>query len=101
MHNNYQLAGNLQTTGWHPSYDVNAKNDYGMTPAEVALQAGNLSEFKEITLHPEFQPEKMGRVGLFLNICRRGSESHYKTMKLFIDENFRFDTSVRAYVKLA
>lgn len=101
MTNNYQLAGHLQTTGWHPSFDVNAKNDYGMTPAEVALQAGNLSEFKEITLHPEFQPEKMGRVGLFLDICRRESESHYKAVKQFLDANFKFDTSVRAFVKLA
>ena len=56
MNNNYQLAGNLQTTGWHPSFDVNAKNDYGMTPAEVALQAGNLDEFVVITSHPDFEP---------------------------------------------
>jgi len=101
MNHNYQLAGNLQTTGWHPSFDVNAKNDYGMTPAEVALQAGNLDEFVEITSHPEFEPSKMGRVGLFLDICRRESESHYKAMKQFIDANFKFDTSVRAFVKLA
>jgi len=101
MNNNYQLAGHLQTTGWHPSFDVNAKNDYGMTPAEVALQAGNLNEFVEITSHPDFEPANMGRVGLFMDICRRESESHYKAMKQFLDANFKFDTSVPGFVKLA
>jgi hypothetical protein len=101
MNNNYQLAGNLQTTGWNPSFDVNAMNDYGMTPTEVALQAGNLSEFVEITSHPDFQPAKMGRVGLFMDICRRQSESHYNALKQYLDANFKFDTSVRAFVKLA
>jgi hypothetical protein len=101
MNCNYQLAGHLQTTGWHPSFDVNAINSYGMIPAEVALQAGNLSEFVEITSHPQFEPAKMGRVGLFMSICRRESESHYKAMKQFLDANFKFDTSVRAFVKLA
>lgn len=101
MNHNYQLAGRSQTTGWHPSFDVNAKNDYGMTPAEVALQAGNLNEFVEITSHPEFQPAKMGRVGLFLDICRRESEDQYKALKKFLDANFKFDTSVSGFVKLA
>lgn len=101
MNHNYQLAGNLQTTGWSPSFDVNAMNDYGMTPTEVAMQAGNLNEFVEITSHPEFQPAKMGRVGLFMDICRRQSESHYNALKRHLDANFKFDTSVRAFVKLA
>ena len=101
MNHQYQLSGNLQTTGWHPSFDVNAKNDFGMTPAEVALQAGNLGEFVEITSHPEFQPKNIGRVGLFLDICRRESESHYKVLKQHLDANFKFDTSMRAFVKLA
>lgn len=50
MNSNYQLAGTLQTTGWNPNFDVNATNEYGMTPAEVALQAGNLNEFVEMAL---------------------------------------------------
>jgi hypothetical protein len=101
MNHNYQLATSLKTTGWNPSFDVNAKNDYGMTPTEVALQAGNLSEFVAITSHPEFQPASMGRVRLFMDICRRESESHYKAIKQSFDAMFKYDTSVRAYVKLA
>lgn len=101
MNDNYQLAGHLQTTGWNPSFDVNATNDYGMTPAEVAMQAGNLREFVEITSHPQFEPAKIGRVGLFLDICRRASETHYKALRQHLDANFKFDTSVRAFVKLA
>lgn len=101
MNSNYQLAGTLQTTGWNPNFDVNATNEYGMTPAEVALQAGNLNEFVEITSHPEFQPAKMGRVGLFLDICRRESEDHYKALRKFLDANFKFDTTVSGFVKLA
>ena len=101
MNQQYQLAGNLQTTGWNPSDDVNAVNEYGMTPAEVALQAGNLCEFVQITSHPRFQPAKMGRVGLFMDICRRQSENHYKALKQHLEANFVFDTSVRAFVKLA
>lgn len=101
MNNKYQLAGHLQTTGWNPNFDVNAKNDYGMTPTEVALQAGNLREFVEITSHSQFQLSNMGRVGLFLDICRRDSESHYKALKQYFDANFRFDTAACAFVKLA
>lgn len=87
MNCNYQLAGRLQTTGWNPSFDVNATNDFGMTPAEVAMQAGNVNEFKAITMHSDFQPEKLGRVGLFLDICRRDSESHYKEVRQALQEN--------------
>lgn len=101
MNNNYQLAWRLQTTGWNPSFDVNSANEFGMTPAEVAMQAGNLDEFVEITSHPEFQPAKLGRVGLFLNICRQDSESHYKAIRNFLDANFKFDASVSGFVKLA
>lgn len=101
MNNNYQLAGNLRTTGWNASNDVNAKNEYGMTPAEVALQAGNVSEFAAITSHPDFQPESMGRVGLFLQICRRESESHYVALKQYLTSNFTFDQTRKAFYKLA
>jgi hypothetical protein len=55
MNNNYQLSGRIHTTGWNPSFDVNSTNDYGMTPTEVAMQAGNLNEFVEITSHPDFK----------------------------------------------
>ena len=101
MNNNYQLAGRLHTTGWNPDYDVNAANDYGMTPSEVALQAGNLTEFVQITSHPNFQPAQMGRVGLFLEICRRNSESHYKAIKQYLDSNFKIDNKSKDFVKLA
>lgn len=99
--NTYQLAGTLCTTGWNTSNDVNATNEYGMTPAEVALQAGNVSEFAVITSHPDFQPTSMGRVGLFLQICQRESESHYKALRQYIDENFTFDQARKAFCKLA
>jgi hypothetical protein len=101
MNNNYQLSGRIHTTGWNPSFDVNSTNDYGMTPTEVAMQAGNLSEFVQITSHPDFKLANMGRVGLFMNICRTNSESNYTKMKQFFDANFKFDTSARAYVRLA
>lgn len=100
MNQNYQLAGHLQTTGWNPSFDVNAMNGYGMTPAEVAMQAGNVDEFKAITSHADFQPEKLGRVGLFLDICRRNSESHYNAVRQALQENFKFAPSARTFVKL-
>lgn len=99
--NTYQLAGTLQTTGWNTSNDVNAKNDYGMTPAEVAMQAGDVSEFAAITSDPNFEPKSLGRVGLFLDICRRTSESHYQSIKKHFDQNFKYDPTHKAYLKLA
>ena len=43
----------------------------------------------------------MGRVGLFMQICERESESHSKAMRKFLAENFVFDTTVRAFKKLS
>lgn len=99
--NTYQLAGNLQTTGWNTSNDVNAKNDFGMTPAEVAMQAGDVSEFATITADPKFEVQSLGRVGLFLDICRRSSESHYKAIKDYFDAHFKYDYTRKTFFKLA
>lgn len=106
MTNNYQLAGRLQTTGWNPSFDVNAKNSFNMTPAEVAIQAGDVSEFAAITSHPSFDAKNMGRVHLFMDICRRDSDRHYEEIKQYFEANFkldpdRLDPTRRGYVKLS
>ena len=101
MQNNYQLAGHLQTTGWNTTNDVNATNTFGMTPAEVALQAGDLKEFIQITSHPQFQTAKLGRVNLFLDISRQESEKHYQILKQYFNENFKYDDTQRTFVKLS
>jgi hypothetical protein len=68
--NTYQLAGHRKTTGWIPQEnDVNGVNSYGMRPVEVAAQAGDLKEFREIIAHPDFDP-KGARVRYFANVLR-------------------------------
>jgi len=77
-----------------------------MTPTEVAIQAGNVSELAAITSHPSFDALNMGRVHLFMDICRRDSTPHYEEIKKYFEANFkldpeRLDPTRRAYVKLS
>lgn len=68
--NTYQLAGHRETTGWIPKEnDVNGVNAFGMRPVEVAAQAGDLKEFREIISHPDFDP-RGARVRYFANLLR-------------------------------
>lgn len=68
--NTYELAGHRKTTGWIPKEnDVNGVNSYGMRPVEVAAQAGDLKEFREIISHPDFDP-RGARVRYFANVLR-------------------------------
>lgn len=68
--NTYELAGHRKTTGWIPKEnDVNGVNFYGMRPVEVAAQAGDLKEFREIISHPDFDP-RGARVRYFANVLR-------------------------------
>lgn len=68
--NTYQLADHRKTTGWIPQVnDVNGVNFYGMRPVEVAAQAGDLKEFREIIAHPDFDPKGV-RVRYFANVLR-------------------------------
>lgn len=102
MTNNYKMAFSDQTTGWDPSCnDVNAKNWFGMFPAEVALQAGDIKEFSEIISHPEFKPESLGRVDLFLETCRFESEEAYKKIREFFIQKFKFDKISGQFVVIA
>ncbi|NUY06215.1 hypothetical protein [Paraburkholderia youngii] len=55
--NSYELITHDRTSGWNPQSDaVNAVNLYGMRPAEVAAQAGDVREFAAIVAHPDFDP---------------------------------------------
>lgn len=75
-----------------------------MTPAQVAAQAGNLDEFKAITTDHNFQPEKMGGVQYFFNICRDQSEKHYQEMMKYYKEvflkKFTFDDKLGAFISI-
>lgn len=103
--NTYELAASLQTTGWNSQQDVNGKNSYGMTPAQVAAQAGDVEEFRAITTDAKFDPEKMGVVHTFFQICRTSSESHYKAIieyfqQVFL-EQFKFDPDRKVFTRHA
>ena len=68
--NTYQLAGHREKTGWIlKENDVNGVNAFGMRPVEVAAQAGDLKEFREIISHPDFDP-RGARVRYFANLLR-------------------------------
>lgn len=101
MQNNYQMAFRDQTTGWDPSCnDVNAKNGFGMLPAEVALQAGDIKEFSAIISHSEFKTESLGRVYTFLAICRHDSEKTYQAIFSYFLDRFEFNESIDQFVKI-
>lgn len=101
MTNNYQMAYRDQTTGWNPLFNnVNERNKFGMLPAEVALQAGDAKEFCEITSHPDFKNESLGRVNEFLAICRFESETAYQTIHNCLLDRFHFDKTINLFVKI-
>lgn len=102
--NTYQLSHACETTGWDSSRnDVNGTNFFNMTPAQVAIQAGNVDEFRAIVSHPQFEPEKMGKVGVFFNVCQDREPERYRVFKQYFDnefrKNFRFDASRQVFVR--
>jgi hypothetical protein len=103
-HNAYQLSFAGQTTGWNPlDNDINGKNAFSMTPAQVAVQAGDVREFAQIVSHPQFNPEMMGSLAVFFNICREATpERHNVFMQYFNNEfrkDFHFDGSRQVFVR--
>lgn len=84
----YQMSGRLSTTGWSNQFDVNQQNDFGMTPAQVATQAGNVTEFDIITTDAQFDPNKMGSLQVFFEICKRDSEETFNKFYAYFREVF-------------
>lgn len=102
--NTYQLSYSGQTTGWKPSCnDVNGTNLFNMTPAQVAVQAGDVNEFREIVSHPHFNPEKMGTLGIFFTVCREQTPERYHAFMEYFNNEFRksfhFDASRQVFVR--
>jgi len=102
--NPYQLSYAGKTTGWNPlDNDVNGKNTFSMTPAQVAVQAGDVSDFCQIVGHPQFDPEQMGSLAIFFTICRQQTpERHNVFMEYFNNEfrkNFHFDASRQVFMR--
>ena len=64
MKNDYELIANGRTAGLEAIGDnINAYNDYGMTPTQVALQAGAEAELAAILSHPDCKPMTPSRSG--------------------------------------
>jgi hypothetical protein len=60
--NNYELTSAHQTAGINSiGSDINAYNSYGMTPTQVALQAGAIDELKHILAQPGVDAGKPSR----------------------------------------
>lgn len=102
--NTYQLSFAGKTNGWNPhENDINGKNMFSMTPAQVAVQAGDVDEFRLIVAHQDFQPELMGSLAVFFNICREATpERHAAFMEYFNTEfrpNFHFDATRQVFVR--
>lgn len=101
MTNNYQMKFRDTTNGWDSSCnDVNSKNWYGMFPAEVAIQAGNVEEFAAITTSPDFKIESLGRVDVFMACCNYESETAFQEIRSYFKQNFKFDKSTDQFVKI-
>lgn len=102
---NYQLSGRTSTTGWSNDLNVNKKNDYGMTPAQVATQAGNVSEFEQIINHPEFQPEQMGALGKFMQVLQFNDADLFARFQEFFKSvfqaMFQFSKELNVWVRVA
>lgn len=101
----YQLSGRTTTTGWNNNLNVNQKNEYGMTPAQVAVQAGNIGEFAQIINHPEFQSEKMGTLGKFMQVLKSNDEDLFARFQEFFKSvfcaMFQFSKEQDAWVRVA
>lgn len=103
--NAYQLLHTTQTTGWDPlSNDVNGTNFFNMTPAQVAVQAGDVSEFHQIVAHPQFEPEKMGSLAALFSICREHDPKRHKAFMEYFNNEFRrdfaFDASRKVFMRI-
>lgn len=62
--NTYELIHSDRTTGLHTiGSDINAYNSHGMTPTQVALQAGAEDELNEILAQPECDPLQLSNAG--------------------------------------
>jgi hypothetical protein len=93
--NTYELAAKLQTTGWNSQQDVNGRNFYGMTPAQVAAQAGNVEEFRAITSDATFDPEKMGVVHTFFKSAERHrSRTTRQSLNIFSMSSWSSSSSI-------
>lgn len=102
--NAYQLSYAGQTTGWNPlDNDINGKNAFSMTPAQVAVQAGDVDEFVQIVSHPQFNPEMMGSLAVFFTICRTTTPERHKVFMQYFNNEFRksfsFDASRQVFVR--
>lgn len=99
----YQMSGRLSTTGWDNQFDVNQQNDFGMTPAQVATQAGNVIEFEAITQNAKFDPNKMGSLQVFFEICKRDSEDAFRQFQAYFREvfcqTFEFQSDRRTWAR--
>lgn len=101
----YILSGTAITSGWNDAMDPNNRNSFGMSPVQVAIQAGNLVEFKSITESPSFDPNSMGDIGVFFEICKKESaddfspmtKNAYAELRSYFDNNFltRFNFCTR------
>lgn len=100
--NSYQLSCSGKTTGWD-SHDnnINGTNVFNMTPAQVSVQAGDVDDFSQIVSHPQFDPEKMGCLTVFFQICRETLPDRYQVFMLYFNtefrKNFRFDASRKVF----
>lgn len=86
--NTYQLTSQTTTSGWHSFLDVNAQNEFNMTPAQVAVQAGNLEEFIAITTDPAFDVTKMGTLAVFFAICKENDPIAYDKLHTYFRQVF-------------
>lgn len=97
----YVLTSRVSTSGWSIVFDPNLANSYGMSPAQVALQAGNLVEFQKITESPQFDPNRMGMLGVFFEICRCESVDAYSKIRAYFNtrflSNFSYSESTRQW----
>ncbi len=84
----YVLVKNDRTSGWNGAgQGVNSPNSFGMLPIEVAAQAGDSDEFREIWAHPEFDPavgnpHRFAEVGRMIRDYQPGAEERYARLKL-------------------
>lgn len=102
--NSYQLSSAGKTSGWNPhDNDINGMNFFSMTPAQVAVQAGDIDDFSEIVSHPQFEPEKMGGLAVFFTICRETTPDRHKAFMVYFNnefrKNFHFDATRQVFVR--
>jgi hypothetical protein len=106
----YILVGRDGTSGWDSARNsVNAPNSFGMRPIEVAAQAADVREFKEIYGHPDFDPSgvdpyRFVEVGRMQRDYMTGAEERYTEIKEALrgfNERFPYDATAGQRVKRA